>query len=246
MYGKYQRYNILHGLNLPPEFEGGELRGFTFLYRMLDTVFPILFILCLITLLSDVFTRTYQDGMDLEDLFPVNRMTWQLDKVAKLLLISLCIYGLTFGVIFTLAGLLNGFSSSLYPISLYTEHYTDTIRVGRLIGQTLVLHTLTILMTLVWVDLMALMTKDKLTTLFVSAVTLLGGILLTGNIAPLAKILHLFPTTYFFATRVITQQLAYENVNPEINYINGLLVLVGTNLLLIVCVLWKKSWSKSI
>ncbi|MGF3073306.1 hypothetical protein ACQV2S_07010 [Facklamia sp. P13064] len=240
-YGKYQRYKILQGLNLPPEFEGGESRGYTFLYRMLDTVFPIIFILCLITLLSDSFTRQFYDQIDLEDLFPVNQVTWQLDKLVKIYLISLLVYGVSFGLFFIVAGLVNGFSSYQYPISIYTDTYIETLPVWRLIAQTSVMHAFTILMTVIWVYLIAILTKEKLITLFVSGLTLIGGILLTGNIAPLAKVMHFIPTTYFFATRVITQQLAYENVNQAITYQNGLLLVSIVNLFLIVLIILIKS-----
>ncbi|MGF3214181.1 hypothetical protein ACQV2X_03350 [Facklamia sp. P12945] len=241
IYGKYQRYKILQGLNLPPEFEGGESRGYTFLYRMLDTIFPIIFILCLITLLSDSFTRQFYDQIDLEDLFPVNQVTWQLDKLVKIYLISLLVYGVSFGLFFIVAGLVNGFSSYQYPISIYTDTYRETLPVWRLIAQTSVIHALTILMTVIWVYLIAILTKEKLITLFVSALTLIGGILLTGNIAPLAKVMHFIPTTYFFATRVITQQLAYENVNQAITYQNGLLLVSIVNLFLIALIMLIKS-----
>ncbi|MGF3183810.1 hypothetical protein ACQV2W_08765 [Facklamia sp. P12934] len=241
IYGKYQRYKILQGLNLPPEFEGGESRGYTFLYRMLDTIFPIIFILCLVTLLSDSFTRQFYDQIDLEDLFPVNQVTWQLDKLVKIYLISLLVYGVSFGLFFIVAGLVNGFSSYQYPISIYTDTYRETLPVWRLIAQTSVIHALTILMTVIWVYLIAILTKEKLITLFVSALTLIGGILLTGNIAPLAKVMHFIPTTYFFATRVITQQLAYENVNQAITYQNGLLLVSIVNLFLIALIMLIKS-----
>ncbi|MGF3196289.1 hypothetical protein [Facklamia sp. P13055] len=240
-YGKYQRYKILQGLNLPPEFEGGESRGYTFLYRMLDTVFPIIFILCLVTLLSDSFTRQFYDQIDLEDLFPVNQVTWQLDKLVKIYLISLLVYGVSFGLFFIVAGLVNGFSSYQYPISIYTDTYIETLPVWWLIAQTSVMHAFTILMTVIWVYLIAILTKEKLITLFVSALTLIGGILLTGNIAPLAKVMHFIPTTYFFATRVITQQLAYENVNQAITYQNGLLLVSIVNLFLIALIMLIKS-----
>lgn len=47
---------------------------------------------------------------------------------------------------------------------------------------------------------------------------MLGTIILTGKIAPTSKYLYYRPMTYINSILIITNQLAYENVNDVITF----------------------------
>ena len=91
--------------------------------------------------------------------------------------------------------------------------------------QAILLQIISILFLVAVVYLIALLTKNRISTFFISIISIIGPVLLTSNLVPFAKFLHLLPTTYFNATSVITNQLAFDNRNPNINFYNGCLIL---------------------
>lgn len=237
MYNRKASYDILAEHNLEPEFSGIETKGFTFTYRMMDILFPAIFTICLITLLSNIFGGNLMDRLDIEDMFPVNQLKWQLKKITLVYLISLLLCFMWYGLSLTISTLLNGSGSLHYPVNIYTDTFLETLPVSTLMGNGILLQSLAILFVVTTVYLISLLVKNQLTTLFVSAIILIGPILLTGNVAPLGIILHLLPTTYFNAIRVLTNQLAVENNNVNIKFGTGIYVLLLSVLLMVAIIL---------
>lgn len=224
---------------------GAETKGISFTYRMMDIAYPAIFTMCLIAFFSSLLSSGIVDGMDLEDMFPVNQITWQIKKVGICFLMGLFLYMIWLGTSFVMATLMNGVGSINYPIILFSDNYSETIPVKSVIADTFILQALTILFLVLFVYLIAILTKNQLSTLFISSITMIGLVLLTGNIAPLGSYLHLFPTTYFNATRVISQQLAVENNNIHITLSNGVWVLVVSSLIILGIILLIKKRHQS-
>lgn len=135
---------------------------------------------------------------------------------------------------------MNGSGSLLYPIKLFTDSYLETIPLSTIIGKVAILQSFGILFLVSTVYLVSLLVKNQMTSLFISAFMIIGPILLTGNAAPLGKLLHLLPTTYFNATRVITHQLAVENDNLNISFVTGIYVLLVSSCLIICIIVFLK------
>ncbi len=245
MYNRKAIYEELALHNVEPEVAGAETKGITFTFRMMDIAYPAILTICLIAFFSSVLCSGFVDGMDLEDMFPVNQITWQIKKVCICFLMGIFLYLVWLSISFVIATLMNGVGSINYPITLHSDNYTDTSPVISVITDAFILQALTILFLVLFVYLIAILTKNQLSTLFISSVTIIGLVLLTGNIAPLGRYLHLFPTTYFNATRVITQQLANENNNTHISLTNGILILIVSCIIIMGIILLIKKWHQS-
>lgn len=232
VYNKKATYEILAKENLEPEINGHEIKGITFAYRMIDNLFPAIFTLCMIAFFSNIFSSSLIDKMDIEDMFPVNQKKWQVQKIANFFLMGVFLNLIWISLAFLIAGLVNGFGSLNYPINLVTDNLTDTSPVISVMAQAALLQLLAILFLILAVYLIALLSKKSMSTLFISLITVVGPILLTGYLVPLSKYLHLSPTTYFHALRVVTNQLAFENTNPHIHLVTGLIVLSISSALL--------------
>lgn len=207
----------------------------------MENIFPTFFTLCLIALISNIICSNFVSKMDIEDMFPIDQISWQLKKLGILFFISLFIYLAWLITTFFLASMFNGSGSPRYPIHLFTDTYVDTSPVTVVMAQALILQSLAILFLILFVYLLALLSRNQLATYFIATVSLVGLILLTGNLVPLAKYLHLFPSTYFHATRVVTHQLAFENINPNITLNMGLLVLTIASISLMILILLIKT-----
>lgn len=234
-------YQELIAHNLEPQTDGLELKGTNFVYRMMDSVVPVIFLICLITILSNVVCGSITNKMDIEDIFPVSQVPFQLKKIALLTGLSVVFYSLFLVASFLIPAAINGTGSLNYPINLFSEKFAATAPLSTVISQAFILQVLSILFLVCCVYLISILTKSSLFTLFISVISILGLVLLTGQIAPMAKILHLLPTTYVNAVGVATNRLAFENLNNSISFINGIIVLSIFSLVLMSLIIFIKA-----
>ncbi|MEO2553559.1 hypothetical protein [Enterococcus casseliflavus] len=244
-YMKYSAYKQLSKLNSEPQYDGLEMKGTNYVYRMMDSIFPIIFLLCLIALISNVVNSSIIGRIDIEKLFPENPVKFHLKKIAILTLFGLLFYLFFIGAAFVLSSVLNGVGTLQYPINIYDTGFDQTKPLIDIVTRAGILQLLSLLFVISCVYLISILAKSGLTTLFVSTIAILGPIILTGQIAPIAKYLHILPTTYVNSIRVVTNQLAFENKNSLINFGNGILVLLISNLLIISIILVIKVRSRS-
>lgn len=242
---KYSAYKQLSKLNAEPQYDGLEMKGTNYVYRMMDSIFPIIFLLCLIALISNVVNSSIIGRIDIEKLFPENPVKFHLKKISILTLFGLIFYLFFIGAAFVLSSVLNGVGTLQYPINIYDTGFDQTKPLIDIVTRAGILQLLSLLFVISCVYLISILAKSGLTTLFVSTVAILGPIILTGQIAPIAKYLHILPTTYVNSIRVVTNQLAFENKNSLINFGNGILVLLISNLLIISIILVIKVRSRS-
>ncbi|GEM_PF-2254384 len=242
---KYSAYKQLSKLNAEPQYDGLEMKGTNYVYRMMDSIFPIIFLLCLIALISNVVNSSIIGRIDIEKLFPENPVKFHLKKIAILTLFGLLFYLFFIGAAFFLSSVLNGVGTLQYPINIYDTGFGQTKPLIDIVTRAGILQLLSLLFVISCVYLISILAKSGLTTLFVSTIAILGPIILTGQIAPIAKYLHILPTTYVNSIRVVTNQLAFENKNSLINFGNGILVLLISNLLIISIILVIKVRSRS-
>ena len=242
---KYSAYKQLSKLNAEPQYDGLEMKGTNYVYRMMDSIFPIIFLLCLIALISNVVNSSIIGRIDIEKLFPENPVKFHLKKIAILTLFGLLFYLFFIGVAFVLSSVLNGVGTLQYPINIYDTGFDQTKPLIDIVTRAGILQLLSLLFVISCVYLISILAKSGLTTLFVSTIAILGPIILTGQIAPIAKYLHILPTTYVNSIRVVTNQLAFENKNSLINFGNGILVLLISNILIISIILVIKVRSRS-
>ena len=230
-------YTKLQKLNLAVDPINLETKGFTFTYRMQAVLIPLIFTICLIALLVNLFYNGYVNGIFIERMFPRPQINLQLSKIAFGFTQGALLYLLFLLTNFLLASVTNGTSSPAYPLILATDSDV-TLAVGAAISQAALLHLLGIFFLTCVIYLLVSVTKNRLATMLVATLGLGGLILMTGQFAPLNSILHVLPTTYFNAAQVVTDELALATQNTQINLLSGLLVLVISNLLLLTAIIF--------
>jgi hypothetical protein len=244
LYMNYASYKELSRLNAEPQQDGLEMKGANYVYRMMDSIFPVVFMICLVALISNMVNASIIEGIDIEKLFPESPIKFQLRKIMVLTLFGLFFYVLFLAGTFALSSALNGVGTFQYPINIYDGVFDQTKPLINVVLKAGILQCLSLFFVISCVYFVSLLAKNGLITLFVSTVVLLGAVLLTGQIAPMAKYLHFLPTTYVNAIRVVNNQLAFENNNPSITFSNGAWVLLLASLLVIFMILAIKVQSR--
>ncbi|OTN75880.1 hypothetical protein A5886_000956 [Enterococcus sp. 8G7_MSG3316] len=196
-------------------------------------------------LLSNVVSSTIYDRKDIEDLFPEMPITFQLKKMVILSLIGMLYYVFFFASSYIIGLITDGPGTLMYPINIYDSTFVNTSPLFLIVLKATLLQSLSILFVILFVYLFSVIATNALTTLFVYTVLLVGPILLTGQIGPIYKYLHLFPTTYFNAISVVTNNLAYETDNTAITLNSGVIVLLVFFLLFMSVILVYKTTCRS-
>ncbi|KAF1296096.1 hypothetical protein BAU15_12515 [Enterococcus sp. JM4C] len=227
----YETYKKLGELNLAPEMSGQEKTGLGYMYRMMDSVYPIIFSICLIALLSSVLCVSMIDRLDIEDSFPQSAMRFHTQKSGFLMLFGFAFYLFFLLVPLVIAGITGGIGSLHYPISKQTVGYTGLLSLSEIILKAGLLQVLAIVFVVLIVYLIADLTRSNLSTLFISIVAIIGLVIATGYFEPLNGILHVLPTTYFHSVSVITESLVSMTGNAQISFQMGIIVLSFSSLL---------------
>lgn len=220
-------YQKLVKLNVAEEVEGFENKGFTFSYWVMGTLIPVLFTLILCIFLTPIFTEQYYEDIDKEMLLPSNKSNIFLQKILFSFGTVLLIYLGVIFISFIIASLFNGIGDVQYPIIQYGKSNFDmsTLSVGEILSKALILQILSLLSIVTTVNLVSQLVITNLNTLFLSSLILIGQNLISDLIAPLYKIVHLIPGTYFSSTSVITNYISKKTDNYEVNFHNGIIIL---------------------
>lgn len=241
---KYARYTKLEALNAEPQTEGIETKGINFTYRMMDSIFPVIFMICLIALISNIMSASIIGRIDIETLFPEIPFKFHLKKITILTVLGIIFYIGFLSISFAFSSIIAGTGTLKYPINIFTEGFSEIQSISEIMLKSFGLQILSILFVISAVYFISVLAKNGLTTLFVSTLLILGAVLLTGQIAPLYKILNLLPTTYINSIQVVTNKLAFETQNTAITFTNGILVLLFSSIILIAATLGIKVYGR--
>lgn len=228
---EYYRYMQDHDFAIDDRWSG--IQGFSFMAFIIDNYMPIMLAILLIFFLSNLYCASNIDRMDIHKLLPMSRGKRQLSRLLSSLIIGIAtLLGLSLFCIL-LGGIFHAFGNFEIPILTYTlEGASSLVSFASLLLPFLVLTILSILLIINIIAFFSTFLKRNIVCLLFSLAVILGGMWVTTNIVPLAKITHILPTTYFDALEVISGEMMFTFGNANINFINGVIVLTISNLVL--------------
>ena len=232
---KNARLHALKKANLPEQNEQHPKQGWLFLFKLSQGFLPAMIIVMLCFILSNIFASKYVDHLNRAVLLP-NKHSVALDITFGLLIaFSLTLFSSV--LIWGLCSLLFGSGSLSYPIQ-------GVILPGMLknayqplsvwLKPALALSTLACIFIVLLVQLLAQITRNQLSCLFLALFILLGGAILpfilqsTSGVGGMTKaaVVQYIPMTYLLSTQVATGNLATKFNNPQLNFIFGFRVLI--------------------
>lgn len=241
---KNEKFYLLKNLSLfsylkkhpLPYQEDPPSKGYSFIVDLNELYFPILFTLVAVFVLTQLYTSPYRNKLDIESLIPLsNYKKMFLNTITGIALI-VGIFLLVNLLAFIGASLIFGTGSLNYPYFIFTnEHSGYYTQIKNLFSPALILTFLSSCFIVLMMQLIAKIFKAQLSTLFVGILILVGMNLATMVIAPLSKIAPYLPTTYFNGVKTVSNQLAFDIGNFNVNYINGIIsTLIGILILIII------------
>lgn len=221
-----ERLKYLAKNNLEPDAIGMETQGFPFTFRLMDVLFPVITIICFITILTNMFTTTFKQGIDIDNLFPMKKYKLILSKLIFGIATTFGIYIIMLVFSFILASIMNGSNSLKYPININTMSYNEIQSLKNLMISGLAIQFLCTIFTVLFVYIIAFITHNKIATIFTSILFLCGTTLGITNIQPLFSIIHYIPTTYFNTMSVLTNDIAINSNNSNVTFVHGIISLL--------------------
>lgn len=232
---KNARLHALKKANLPEQNEQHPKQGWLFLFKLSEGFLPAMIVIMLCFILSNIFASKYVDHLNRAVLLP-NKHSVTLDIILGLLIA----FSLTLFICLLIWGfcsLLFGSGSLSYPIQgvILPGMLKNTYQpLSVWLKPALALSTLACIFIVLLVQLLAQITRNQLSCLFLALFILLGGAILpfilqsTSAIGGTAKtvVVQYIPMTYLLSTQVATGNLATKFNNPQLNFIFGFRVLI--------------------
>ena len=239
-----QKLQYLKRNNLPEENEHYSVKGGFFILEMMQEVLPPLAVLTIIFILIKLYSSGFYERMRLANLLP--QKIHLLIEFGTGSLIGFGYFLAAFLLLFIIPSIFFGTGNFKYPMmgidavakrNIFTPMY-------QLFCPTLILELFSFMFIANAVLLFVQVFKNRLLALFISALILVGGMVLPQYVVAARNFAQFIPMSYFFSLQPVDGMFGISNAYvfvdetklvtyPQVNFTNGILVLtVGIILLL--------------
>lgn len=237
------KYETLAKLDIPYEDDIFTDTATQFTLSLFRYILPALLPVGLAYVLTNLYGSAYEGKLDKNRLLPQSLIAITGKNILVGGLYSLLILLAVLVPVALISGLLYGWGNLNYPILFYSLTTKEMMfsAVGQVIVPTLALHALSLVFMTVLIYLMTILTKNKMTALFISTIVLLSGVALPSVLAPVSAVAHWIPTTYVRSFDITTGVFQHGIENYQVNTGLGIVVLVLSTLVLaLLCLLAQK------
>lgn len=242
----YDLYMAENNLGFDSRFSSTQ--GISYMVKVMDDFLPIMLVISLLFILSKIYCSSYIEKLDIHVLLPYSYFEKQIVKL---------FFGASIGIgivlfvsfVSVLCGFLgNRIGNFLSPILLYSVEGTDAFCACYvLILKCSILIVLSILFLTNFVSFISKITKKNMICLLTSLGIIMLCLIVLQDLAPLQRYIHLLPTTYLNAIKVISGELAFTSYNINVNFIHGVIVLMVVNgFLFVLNYFLSKNFSRSV
>ena len=193
--GEIETYEQLHALKQEPDTVGYETFGLNYVFRVMDSLFPIFFVLILAVLLTEVFLSAVKKGINIETLLPMRFRRLTAKRIVFSSLLAGTIYIFTLATSFMIASLVKGTGNVLYPVLLYSTELPETSPIWVVLVKMLILQFLGLLVVVLFISLISFFIQNNLVNLLITLVVVIGSPIVFRSIDGFHSIVHLKPFT---------------------------------------------------
>ena len=239
-----QKLQYLKRNNLPEENEHYSVKGGFFILEMMQEVLPPLAVLAVIFILIKLYSSGFYERMRLANLLP--QKNHLLIEFGTGSLIGFGYFLAAFLLLFIIPSIFFGTGNFKYPMMGIDAVAKRNIFIPmyQLSCPTLILELFSFMFIASVVLLFVQVFKNRLLALFISALILVGGMVLPQYVVAARNFAQFIPMSYFFSLQPVDGMFGISNAYvfadetklvtyPKVNFTNGMLVLaLGIILLL--------------
>ncbi|SKA05771.1 hypothetical protein SAMN02745116_02266 [Pilibacter termitis] len=201
-----QLYRSLAKTNLTFENSDFPVTTIQYLLSLFRYTLPILLTLSIVFILSNLYGSTYYESINKSILLPQKKQTVMLKNIVTGVVLSLLLFVLLLSFAALISSIFFGFGSVDFPILHYQLQTREVYfaKVGGVILPTLILQMLSIVFIVNVVFLITSICKNKMTSLFLSGLILVAGVVAPKILQPLQTIAQYIPTAYLNSFDIVT------------------------------------------
>ncbi|PXY84846.1 hypothetical protein [Lactobacillus melliventris] len=231
-----QKLQYLARNNLPEENEHYSVKGGFFILEMMQEVLPPLAVLTIIFILIKLYSSGFYERMRLENLLPQKKHL--LIEFGTGSLIGFGYFLAAFLLLFIIPSIFFGTGNFKYPMMGIDAVAKRNIFIPmyQLFCPTLILELFSFMFIASVVLLFVQVFKNRLLALFISALILVGGMVLPQYVVAARNFAQFIPMSYFFSLQPVDGMFGISNAYvfadetklvtyPQVNFTNGMLVL---------------------
>ena len=231
-----QKLQYLKRNNLPEENEHYSVKGGFFILEMMQEVLPPLAVLAVIFILIKLYSSGFYERMRLANLLP--QKNHLLIEFGTSSLIGFGYFLAAFLLLFIIPSIFFGTGNFKYPMMGIDAVAKRNIFIPmyQLFCPTLILELFSFMFIASVVLLFVQVFKNRLLALFISALILVGGMVLPQYVVAARNFAQFIPMSYFFSLQPVDGMFGISNAYvfadetklvtyPQVNFTNGMLVL---------------------
>ena len=231
-----QKLQYLKRNNLPEENEHYSVKGGFFILEMMQEVLPPLAVLAIIFILIKLYSSGFYERMRLANLLP--QKNHLLIEFGTGSLIGFGYFLAAFLLLFIIPSIFFGTGNFKYPMMGIDAVAKRNIFIPmyQLFCPTLILELFSFMFIASVVLLFVQVFKNRLLALFISALILVGGMVLPQYVVAARNFAQFIPMSYFFSLQPVDGMFGISNAYvfadetklvtyPQVNFTNGMLVL---------------------
>ena len=231
-----QKLQYLKRNNLPEENEHYSVKGGFFILEMMQEVLPPLAVLAVIFILIKLYSSGFYERMRLANLLP--QKNHLLIEFGTSSLIGFGYFLAAFLLLFIIPSIFFGTGNFKYPMMGIDAVAKRNIFIPmyQLFCPTLILELFSFMFIASVVLLFVQVFKNRLLALFISALILVGGMVLPQYVVAARNFAQFIPMSYFFSLQPVDGMFGISNAYvfadktklvtyPQVNFTNGILVL---------------------
>lgn len=219
------RYQFLKSHNFKYESEPFPVHGTTFTTDSFRDIIPLIFSIISIFLLVQFFSKLLFNKIDKNSLLPGSFESNIFTQVGTALLSVIVLLTLVTGLTFIISSISAGTGSFNYPIFGYDQSGAmiySPVWVVFIKSFTLSILSLSSIVSII-IFIVSLF-RNKMTSLLISILLIVGTEILTTIIKPMQQVAHLLPMTYLYSLTAVTGETRVGYENGVVSFNNGTIV----------------------
>lgn len=223
-------YHELSKLNIEEHYSDFPTYGIDMMIGSATYLVPLIFILCLIFVLSQSFCDRYKDRIDIVNLLPYSKLKYCFRSILSGFGYALLTLLAFLAVSFLLGFFISGAGTLEYPHLCFSaeEQVYYFKPMGDVIIPSMILVILSIFVVVQTIYLISGIFMNKLSSLFISILVILGFLFGINSIQPIQTVAHLIPFTYLRGFDVYSGILNKILEKGNLNFDTGIIVLVAS------------------
>lgn len=239
VYREWKVYEALSPLNIKAHHLDFPTYGIDQVVWTLVTIMPILFLISIIFMLTQLFTDRFKGNLDTAKLLPFSKVKFAISSLGVGIVYVMGVFLAICGISLILGIFNQGLGTLEYPFPIFdmVKQEIVIVKIQDILFRSLALEFLVFIVIVEVVYLISFFFKQKTVSLFISLILIVGFVFGINAIEPLQRVAHIIPFTYLRSVEILTGSLPQNIQNSQLSGSMGLTIIPIIMIILFISIL---------